>query len=185
MTAAGPEPSPGRAGKGAADLRTAWLLVAGQFVLIALIVLLGGGDAWPVPPWLDRLAWIAMALGVVVMVLGGTGLGRGLTAAPLPNAHARLQTGGMYRYVRHPIYTGLLLFAIAHTAASASYVQCALCILLIALIAVKARWEERRLAQRFRDYCVYADQTPRFIPFTPPPRSTATPCDPSEGEPHA
>ena len=42
------------------------------------------------------------------MVIGATGLGRGLTATPLPNAHAQLRTGGLYRYARHPIYSGLL-----------------------------------------------------------------------------
>ncbi len=49
------------------------------------------------------------------MVVAATALGRGLTAAPLPNSHAELRTGGLYRFVRHPIYSGLLLFAVART----------------------------------------------------------------------
>jgi protein-S-isoprenylcysteine O-methyltransferase Ste14 len=162
---------PGDAGNARADVRTAWALVAGQFLLIALIVLLGGGAAWPVPSWLDRLAWVGMVLGVVVMIVGAIRLGRGLTAAPLPNAHAQLRTGGLYRWVRHPIYAGLLLFAIAHTVASASHVQVVLCLLLAALISVKARWEERRLADRFAGYTAYAARTPRYLPFGPVPRS--------------
>lgn len=167
------------------DTRTAWLLVAMQLVLIALIVLLGGSNAWSVPNWLDRLTWAGVLLGFVVMVLGATRLGRGLTAAPLPNAHAQLQTGGLYRYVRHPIYSGLLLFAIAHTLASGSYVQVALCLALIVLIAVKAGWEERRLAARFPDYTDYCAQTPRFVPFAPAPRTTTTfPVDRGQGEPN-
>ena len=176
---------PGDAGQGSADAFTAWLMVTGQFALIALIVLLGGGAAWPVPTWLDRLAWVGVALGFAVMLLGATWLGRGLTAAPLPNAHARLQTGGLYRYVRHPIYSGLLLFAAAHTIASASYVQVALCLALIALIGIKARWEERRLAARFPDYTDYCAQTPRFVPFTPAPRTTRSPAiDRAQGDPN-
>jgi len=165
-----------------ADGRIAWLLVAAQFLLIAMIVLLGGSDAWPVPHWLDQIAGVGVALGLVVMILGATRLGRGLTAAPLPNAHARLRTGGLYRYVRHPIYSGLLLFAIAHTIAAASYVQLALCLLLLGLIAVKARWEERRLVERFPAYAAYAAHTPRYIPFAPVPRAEATVPAPEDGQ---
>jgi len=51
---------------------------------------------------------IGTVVGLAVMVIGATGLGRGLTATPLPNAHAQLRTGGLYRYARHPIYSGLL-----------------------------------------------------------------------------
>jgi protein-S-isoprenylcysteine O-methyltransferase Ste14 len=149
---------------------TAGAFVAAQLVLIALIVLLGGGDSWSVPVWLDRLAWMAMLLGIAVMIAGALALRRGLTALPLPNTHARLRTGGLYRFVRHPIYSGLLLFAIAHTVASASYVQLVLCVLLIALITVKARWEERRLVERFPEYREYSARTPRFVPFAPAPR---------------
>ena len=148
-----------------ADARTAWLLVAGQFVLLALIVLLGGGDDWSVPAWLDAAGSVAMAVGLVVMVVAAVGLGRGLTAAPLPNAHAQLRTGGLYRFVRHPIYSGLLLFVAAHTVVSGSAVQLALAVLLTTLIMVKTRWEERRLAERFPDYIAYASRTPRFVPF--------------------
>jgi protein-S-isoprenylcysteine O-methyltransferase Ste14 len=161
------------------DARVAWLLVAGQLGLIALIVLLDGGAAWSVPTWLDRLAWVGVVLGLVVMLLGATGLRRGLTAVPLPNPHAQLRTTGAYRFVRHPMYSGLLLFAIAHTVVSSSGVHVVLCVLLVALISVKARWEERRLAARFAGYADYAAATPRFVPFLPAARigrRSRTPC---------
>jgi protein-S-isoprenylcysteine O-methyltransferase Ste14 len=32
------------------------------------------------------------------------------------------------------------------------------------LLTAKARWEERRLAQRFEGYAEYAARTPRFVP---------------------
>ncbi|MDP2288133.1 MAG: methyltransferase [Actinomycetota bacterium] len=88
----------------------------------------------------------------------------GLTAAPLPNSHAELRTGGLYRFVRHPIYGGLLLLAIALTLASASSWTTMACVALVALINAQARWEERRLTERFPAYAAYADCTPRFIP---------------------
>jgi hypothetical protein len=85
------------------DVRIARLLVAGQFVLIGILVLLPGRLDWPVPAALKVACSIATIIGLAVMFIGATGLGRGLTATPLPNAHAKLRTGGLYRYARHPI----------------------------------------------------------------------------------
>jgi protein-S-isoprenylcysteine O-methyltransferase Ste14 len=102
--------------------------------------------------------------GIALMIIGATGLGRGLTATPLPNAHAQLRTGGLYRFVRHPIYSGLLLTMASVTAASGSGLRLLTLGALFVLLTVKARWEERRLSQRFEGYAQYAARTPRFVP---------------------
>jgi protein-S-isoprenylcysteine O-methyltransferase Ste14 len=83
----------------------------------------------------------------------------------LPNAHAKLRTGGLYRYARHPIYSGLLLTMSSITVASGSGFRLLTLGALVLLLNVKARWEETRLAQRFEGYADYAAQTPRFVPF--------------------
>ena len=152
-----PAPSPG-------ERRIAWLLVLGQFVLLATIVLLPRGDEWTLPAAVVRATQIAAVVGIVLMMVAGAALGRGLTAAPLPNSHAELRTGGLYRFVRHPIYGGLLLLAVALTPTSGSLWTAAACAALVVLINAKARWEERHLAQRFPEYADYAARTPRFVP---------------------
>ena len=146
------------------DTRTARLLVAGQFALIGILVLLPGRHDWPVPVALSVACTVATVVGLVVVVIGAMGLGRGLTATPLPNAHAQLRTGGLYRYARHPIYSGLLLTMTSITAASGSVFRLLTLGVLVLLITVKARWEEERLSQRFEGYASYAARTPRFVP---------------------
>lgn len=145
------------------DVRTARLLVAGQFVLIGVLVLLPRRHDWPVPAAFILVCSVATVLGVAVMVIGATGLGRGLTATPLPNAHARLRTGGLYRYSRHPIYSGLILTMGSITVASGSAFRLLVLAALVLLLTVKARWEETRLARRFEGYADYAARTPRFV----------------------
>ncbi len=152
------------------DRRTARLLVAGQFVLLAVIVLLPGADAWTLPSALIRAARLAEVVGLLIIAVGAIALGRGLTAAPLPNARAELRTGGLYRIVRHPIYTGLLLFALARTLMSDNWWTVAACAALFVLINGKARWEEQHLAARFPGYSDYAATTPRFVPGWPTKR---------------
>jgi protein-S-isoprenylcysteine O-methyltransferase Ste14 len=146
------------------DVRTARLLVAGQFLLIGILVLLPNRHDWPVNTALTVACSAATVLGLAVMVIGATGLGRGLTATPLPNAHAQLRTGGLYRYARHPIYSGLMLMMASITVASGSVLRLLTLAALVLLLNGKARWEETRLAQRFEGYGDYAARTPRFVP---------------------
>ena len=103
-------------GPASGDVRTARNLVAGQFVLIGILVLLPGRHDLPVAAALKVACSIGTVVGLAVIVIGATGLGRGLTATPLPNGHAQRRTGGLYRYARHPIYSGLLLVMAAHRA---------------------------------------------------------------------
>ena len=149
---------------------TSRALVTAQFVLLLALVLVPRGGGWVVPPWLRVVAGVLGVVGVVIMLLGGTALGRGLTAAPLPNAHAQLRTGGLYRFVRHPIYSGLLLMAGAIAVVSGSVARLLVFAALVGLINVKARWEERQLMMRFPDYAAYAARTPRFVPGARAPR---------------
>ena len=147
------------------DVVTARLLVAAQFGLLGLLVLTPGRSDWETPRVLVVGCGALVVIGLVIVVVAGTSLGRGLTATPLPNAHARLRTGGLYRFVRHPIYTGLLLAATAFTVASGNLYRVLLLVLLVLLLTAKARWEEVRLSRRFEGYAAYAARTPRFVPI--------------------
>ncbi len=146
------------------DVRTARLLVACQFVLIGALLVLPYRNDWALPAVLAVACGAATLLGLAAMVVGATGLGRGLTATPLPNTHARLRTGGLYRYVRHPIYSGLMLMMASITVVAGSALRLLVLGALVVLLNVKARWEETRLVERFEGYADYAAQTPRFVP---------------------
>jgi protein-S-isoprenylcysteine O-methyltransferase Ste14 len=141
-------------------------LLIGQFVLLGLVVLLPRREDWGLPPTLAFVGQVVGWAGLVILVVAAIHLGRGLTAAPLPNDHAQLRTDGLYGLVRHPIYSGLLLFAIARTVTSGTLWAALACVLLVVLINVKARWEERHLVERFPEYRAYARRTPRFIPWS-------------------
>ncbi|HEX5332936.1 MAG TPA: isoprenylcysteine carboxylmethyltransferase family protein [Cellulomonas sp.] len=149
------------------DRVIARLLVAGQGVLLVLLVVVPGRGGWSVPGALVVLSGVGTAVGLGIVLVGGTALGRGLTATPLPNEHAQLRTTGLYRFVRHPIYSGLLLASAAFTLGTGSVTRLVVLVLLVLLLTMKARWEEVRLARRFDGYAAYAARTPRFVPVRP------------------
>ena len=138
--------------------------VAAQVALLTAQVLLKRRHDWPTPAAVKLVTGAVAMAGVAVIGAAGSSLGRGLTASPLPNPHAELRTDGLYRYVRHPIYTGVLAMSWARTAASGDRRQVALSVLLMLLFYGKSTLEEQVLARRFSAYPSYAAGTPRFIP---------------------
>jgi len=76
-----------------------------------------------------------------------------------------LVTHGPYRFIRHPIYTAVCLFAWAAILAHWS-LGTALCGLLIAAGAgVRMFFEETLLVAQYPEYRQYAARTRRMIPF--------------------
>lgn len=141
-------------------------------LLIALVFFPTGTD-WPMPGWLRALCLFLIAAGAVIVVGAGLWLGRALTPTPVPNGRGRLRTDGPYRFVRHPIYTGVLAIVVGITVGTRSWLGLALGVLTVAFFSVKARWEEARLTETFADYPQYARATPRFVPFLPMPGGRA------------
>lgn len=141
-----------------------WALVGGQFALLAGLVLVPDGDDWQVAAPV-RTAGAAMTIaGLAGIGVAGLGLGRGLTATPVPNRKAQLRTGGLYGWVRHPIYTALLVVAAGRVTVSGSVLHIGILAALLVLLNGKAGWEEKLLAERFDGYRAYAATVPRFLP---------------------
>lgn len=149
------------------DTAIAWVFVTIQFVLLIAIVLLPTGDVWAVGVWVDRLALLLEAIGAVVLVIGVVNLGRSLTPLPTPIEYGVLKVGGLYRFVRHPIYSGIIALVVGVTIRSASLAVATATLALIGLFMTKARWEEQHLRRRYPGYDEYASRTPRFVPFWP------------------
>lgn len=142
----------------------AWSLVAIQFVLIGLLVAIPRGELYPVGALVIVAAAVLIASGIVIGAIAGVRLGTALTPSPIPRANEALRTEGIYKIVRHPIYTGLFVLAAGLTLVGASVWHVATFIALVALISVKARVEERLLLATYEGYDSYASRVGRFLP---------------------
>ena len=112
-----------------------------QFGLIAGIVLAPRGSAWTVTTALQVVGWILVGLGIALGLWAAVFLGRGLTPLPLPNGVVGLVTSGPYRWVRHPMYTAVMLVTAGVAVRSGSWLIVTLTALLAALFRVKSAWE--------------------------------------------
>jgi protein-S-isoprenylcysteine O-methyltransferase Ste14 len=76
-----------------------------------------------------------------------------------------LVTTGPYRFIRHPIYAGMCLFATPGAVSHPSPSSILLCALIWVAGFARMFCEERLLCARYPEYRHYAASTPRVIPF--------------------
>lgn len=119
------------------------------------------------------LVWItaALQLGALLVILVGllqTGPLRflGLRQLAVGSAHSQsndLIMSGLYRWVRHPLYTGGMLFIWLTPVMTTSVL--ALNLAFTAYLYVGSLLEEERLIDQFgEDYLEYQERVPRFFP---------------------
>jgi len=83
---------------------------------------------------------------------------------PEPRPGAELITSGPYQWVRHPMYSALILMMIGVTGYNGHGLNAGGLVLVAVAVVTKAGREERFLMERFRGYRAYAAATRRFIP---------------------
>lgn len=143
---------------------TARGLVALQLMLLAALVVEPPGFWWPRDTLVLTLAAIFALIGLIVAILGIVGLGPALTASPIPKDGAPLVIHGLYGTVRNPIYTGLMTIGVGLVVFGASWWHVGTWVLLVLILAFKARWEERMLADAHPEFQEYAARVGRFFP---------------------
>ena len=138
-----------------------------QVVLMLAITIAGvAGPAWPGDASLVRRGvGLLIAIGGQFLFIPGlVGLGQSLTPFPRPLERGRLEVGGVYRRVRHPIYGGLMLIALGWSVIT-SPLALVFTFVLVLLLEVKSRLEESMLVQRFPEYDAYRVRVRwRFVP---------------------
>ncbi len=78
-----------------------------------------------------------------------------------------LVTGGLYRWIRHPVYMGEILTAGAVTVWRFSPLNAAIFSVFVFIQILRARWEEAKLARIFPDYRAYSAKAMWIWPAGP------------------
>jgi protein-S-isoprenylcysteine O-methyltransferase Ste14 len=114
------------------------------------------------------LEWLGVAIcaaGVGLAIAARIRLGRNWGMPGTLKESPDLITGGPYRIIRHPIYTGILL-AIAGTALAESLLWLLPFVVAGVYFSIAARHEERLMLAQFPDqYPAYMKRTKMLLPF--------------------
>jgi protein-S-isoprenylcysteine O-methyltransferase Ste14 len=141
------------------DHSRAQLLVAAQFGLIILLLF---STRFRLHGW----AMVCIATAVLLLLWGVASMRRSrLRVTPIPAKDASLVTSGPYRFIRHPMYTSVLLGSVGLLVMDFGLLRLALLMLLILVLSLKLRFEEALLSRLFPDYPEYMRRTRMLIPF--------------------
>ena len=154
------------------DLQKGKRLVFLQFALIIVLAIFP--DSANVSSALNIGGTVLIAIGLVLLFAGFRGLGKSLTANPVPNADGVLVTTGIYSIVRHPIYLGLLIITLGLVVSSGVWAQFIVWAALAVLLSYKMRWEEVLLSAKYKGYAEYMAKVPGIVPGLKPRKPGTT-----------
>lgn len=139
------------------------------------LILLGFSHWFADPFGLRQMvSWVLLVASLVLVVWGVAVLRRRGGFEPAAEispsfqweSTGRLVTSGVYRYVRHPMYSSLLFFAWGACLKSVTAGALLLAVVATAALFATARAEEVENVARFGDdYRAYMRRTRRFVPF--------------------
>ena len=142
-------------------------VVVQAILLIALFF--GPKDIFGLSTMLNQtLWWIGQILfysGIVIAIWAAILLGPNLTPLPKPKPSGEFIQSGLYRFVRHPIYFGVILVCFGWAGIEQTLYTLVLAIILLIFFDLKSRQEEIWLTEKFSEYDVYKQNTKKLIPF--------------------
>ncbi len=111
------------------------------------------------------LGTFLVALGAVIIFKGIRGLRESVTPMPKPKPDGALVVDGIYAYVRHPIYLGVIVVAFGWSVAMDSLYALIVAGIYVVFFDLKSRREEVWLREQYPDYAAYAAHTRKFVPY--------------------
>lgn len=124
--------------------------------------------AWSKSGLPDWVRWLGVGIGV--LCVSGiywlfSSIGTGITPVSATRKEHKLVTHGIYKYIRHPLYTFGSIMFVSFGMMADSWFIAALGILTFILMAIRTPKEEANLIAKFGDeYRQYMKRTGRFFP---------------------
>lgn len=140
-----------------------WIFVSVQAVILLLLIVMPSRNASS-PAMVKIAAIMAVLVGLMLIFTSAYQIRQSLTAMPEPKPKGKLQVYGLYKYIRHPMYTGVLVFSLGIALYGTSLLKLGLVLGLFILFWFKAQFEEKLLTKKYHDYKAYKAKTPIFLP---------------------
>ena len=142
------------------DKFKAYTLVSIQVIAILLILVTG----WPLAGYVPLL--IIQIAGGILGVWAISMMGRKNTnITPLVKQDSHLVTNGPYAFIRHPMYSAVLLTIWPLIMDQYSLLRLTAGLILTIDLIIKMLYEESLLRRHFAGYDIYMGETKRLIPF--------------------
>ena len=144
-----------------AKLRKGRLMVAVQFATLAVLLF------WPGKSISNTQALIGTLIeifGGVLLILGFIHLKDSLKITPEPKENAEFVNTGIYKYIRHPIYSGLIFFGAGQVVSKWTLTILVAFIILVVDLVAKYRYEDSLLIKVYPGADEYQRRVGALLP---------------------
>lgn len=142
------------------DWYIAWSMVILQFSMLGLLVFTGPlipGNLWALSMMI--IGGLIGLWAIYTIRLGN------LSVSPYVREGGYMVAKGPYRFIRHPMYTGLILVSWAFVIGHYSSYRLIFVLILTSALIIKLHLEEEYLKKSFQPYSDYIKKTKKLIPF--------------------
>ena len=113
---------------------------------------------------INKAGLVVAIIGALIALIALLQLKTNLSPFPSPKSNTSLIQNGIYKFIRHPIYTGIILTTFGYGLFVGSFYKIIISIVLYILFIFKSRYEEERLELTFLNYKDYKKRSGRFFP---------------------
>jgi len=135
-----------------------FILVFIQFTAIIVLGIYAG--LWSV--WYTQLI---AGIGLIIGVTAITQMKLQVNVYPDVIEGRPLLTSGIYKFIRHPMYTSVLLVSLAWVLERATILSIIIWSILCVNLMIKIQYEEELLLKKFPKYEEYKQKPRRLIPY--------------------
>ena len=137
--------------------RLSKMLVIGQFIFVSILLIDYRNSHFGA----TMMALMAVTLAVWAFI----SMRKQFSVFPEPKPSRSLIRSGPYRFIRHPMYTALLIWSLGRVLFLFTTTNLFGFLGLTTILALKIQHEEKLLSKSFKDYDDYRKTTKRLVPF--------------------
>ncbi|WP_203296512.1 methyltransferase family protein [Luteirhabdus pelagi] len=134
-----------------------------QFFLFAIFFIDIEGNYLPIPNWLYFGLLAFILIGFMILFFGVVNLLGESKKANVMNGN-RYVYHGIYKYIRHPIYAGILVAMFGYAIMEVSILKLCVTLIMATVFYFKSEQEERWMIRKYSAYRKYRRTTGRFFP---------------------
>ncbi len=142
-----------------------YLFVTIQLLLFIAFLFDFGIAEFELPSTVKPILLGSTVLGGLIILIALIQLNSKISPFPTPKENSSLIINGVFRWVRHPIYTGLILSFWSYSLYQESLFKLSISLALTVLFHFKVKYEEDKMTEKFPEYVEYKKKTGRLFPF--------------------
>ena len=137
-----------------------WVLMQ----LVLLVIYFFNIDWFDIEVFEHFLWFYVGLLGVIISGIALLQLNIHLSPFPPPKPGSKLITNGVFKYIRHPIYSGILIFMFSFSFWLGDGFKLSISLITLVFFYYKSSYEESLLEANFENYKSYKQKAGRFLP---------------------